>query len=112
MNIKTAFAIALVSVAFLAGCAKDKTPVTLDCPNTISFSTQIFPMISGNCLSCHDTGGSLPTLSNHSQVAASASSISGSLHGAPQLMPQGGPALADSLIQQFDCWVAQGKLDN
>lgn len=112
MNIKIAFASAFVSVASLTGCTKDKAPVALDCPSTISFSTQIVPMINGNCISCHDTGGSLPTLTNYSEIAASASSISGTLHGTPQLMPQGGPALADSLIQQFDCWVLQGKLDN
>jgi hypothetical protein len=32
--------------------------------------------------------------------------------GGKQLMPQGGPALQDSLIEQFSCWVNQGKLNN
>jgi hypothetical protein len=29
-----------------------------------------------------------------------------------QLMPIGGPALNDDLIQQFLCWIEQGKLNN
>jgi hypothetical protein len=27
-------------------------------------------------------------------------------------MPQGGPALPDSVIQRIECWVNQGKLNN
>jgi hypothetical protein len=28
------------------------------------------------------------------------------------LMPQGGPALPDSLIQKVECWIYQGKKNN
>ena len=29
-----------------------------------------------------------------------------------QLMPQGGPALHDSIIKRIECWVNQGKQNN
>ena len=52
-------------------------------------------------------------LTNHSNISASADAILGSMHAnGYQLMPQGGPALPDSLIQKVECWIYQGKLDN
>lgn len=106
---------AAVGFGMVNACAKDKVPVittTPDCTDTIHFATQIAPMVQDNCLGCHDTGGSLPTLTNHSEISASATAVLNTLHGTPQLMPQGGPALNDTLIQQFTCWISQGKLNN
>lgn len=106
-----------LGIAFftLSNCTKDKAPFNpgnLDCPTTISFNQQILPMIQNNCISCHDSGLNNPTLTNYAQVAANANDISGTLHGQPVLMPDGGPALPDTLIQQFSCWIQQGKLNN
>lgn len=98
----------------LFSCNKDKTPMitpNLDCSDTISFNQQILPMITNNCVSCHG-GGQFPTISNHAEIANHATAILNSLKGVPVLMPSGGPALPDSLIQQFECWINQGKLDN
>lgn len=109
------------SMVALAGflpsaCTKAKAPVPLPqltCSDTISFSAQIAPMIDANCSSCHGAGaGTSPTLSNHADISANADAIIQALLGAPQLMPQGGPALPDSLIQQFQCWMEQGKSNN
>lgn len=96
-------------------CAKEKVPVITtapDCTDTVRFATQIAPMIQNHCISCHNTGGSLPKLTNHSEISSSATAILNTMKGTPQLMPQGGPALNDSLIQQFTCWISQGKLNN
>lgn len=95
-------------------CTKDKvpTPMASDCADTVHFSTQIMPVVQNQCLGCHDVGGSAPTITNHSQISANASSIIGAIHGTLQLMPQGGPALPDSVIHDFDCWVNQGKQNN
>lgn len=99
-----------------SACTKAKAPIPITeatCADTISFSQQITPMIQDNCSSCHGTGaGTSPVLSNHAEIAANAEAILNALHGTPQLMPQGGPALADSLIQQVDCWIQQGKMNN
>ncbi|MCE3295201.1 MAG: hypothetical protein K0R65_915 [Crocinitomicaceae bacterium] len=100
-----------------ASCTKAKAPVsiiTADCQDTIKFSTQILPMITENCFSCHDEGmGQSPVLSNHATIMSHAELMLKAMkgEGAPQ-MPQGADPLPDSLIQQFSCWIAQGKQDN
>lgn len=96
-------------------CTKQQAPVstiTSDCPDTIKFSTQILPMISDNCFSCHNAGQT-PAFNDYSSISLLADDILKALkqEGKP-LMPQGGPKLADSLIQQVECWINQGKLNN
>ncbi len=108
--------IAFLIVLLPGGCTKAKTPPALPqviCNSTISFSTQIAPMIEENCSGCHGSGaGTSPVLSNHAEISANSNAIIQALRGTPQLMPEGGPALADSLIQQFQCWIQQGTLNN
>lgn len=111
--------IAVASFGLIIGvnpaCTKDKAPPSLSlvCPDTVSFSMQILPLIQTHCASCHSPGaGSSPTLSSHADISASADLIHSTLRGTPQLMPQGGPALPDSLIHQFNCWILQGKQNN
>ena len=101
-----------VSLLLLTSCTKDKAETVLVCPDTISFSTQILPMITDNCVGCHSNGQNAPFITNHNEIAANATKISKSIHGTITLMPYNGDKLADSLIQHFDCWVKQGKLDN
>lgn len=112
---------ALSSVAILtlwipSACSKAKAPPALPevvCTSTISFSQQIAPMIQENCAGCHGSGaGTSPVLSNYSEISENADIIIHAMRGTPQLMPQGGPALADSLLQQFQCWMQQGKMNN
>jgi hypothetical protein len=95
-------------------CSKDKVPevTSNNCSDTIRFSTQIMPLIQNNCISCHDAGLQAPALTNHAEISANATQIYNSLNGQPVLMPSGGPALADSLIQQMNCWIQQGKPNN
>lgn len=96
-------------------CTKDKAPPSYSdtCSDTISFNMQILPIIQTHCASCHAPGaGSSPILSSYSEISTHAESILSSLKGSPQLMPQGGPALPDSLIQQVHCWILQGKQNN
>lgn len=99
-------------------CTKKKVEepfVDPNCSDTISFVTQIAPMIQANCVSCHGTGNSTGyTFTNHTNISSNATDMLNAMKGQGgfQLMPQGGPALNDSLIQQFSCWVSQGKLNN
>lgn len=99
-----------------SSCSKAKTPPALPqvvCTSTISFSQQIAPMIEENCSGCHGAGaGTAPVLSNYEEISTNADAIIQALRGTPQLMPQGGPALADTLIQQFQCWMQQGTMNN
>ncbi|MGV3631467.1 MAG: c-type cytochrome [Bacteroidota bacterium] len=108
----------IFSVLFVAAsCSKTKAPVpfiTEDCQDTIKFSTQILPLISDNCFSCHGVGmGQSPTFSDYTTIMSNADKILKTMRGdgAPQ-MPDGADPLHDTLIRQFSCWIAQGKLNN
>jgi hypothetical protein len=109
-------ALTLLGSLMTYSCTKDKVTVLtpLDCPDTISFSAQVLPLIQSNCTGCHNVGnGTGYLLTNHSNISASANAILGSMHAdGYQLMPQGGPALPDSLILKVACWIDQGKKNN
>ena len=117
--LKTTFILSAIAAVLFISCTKEKTPtpptslITAECPDTIKFSSQILPMITDNCLGCHNTGGSAnPVINSYTSINLQADKILKCMKGELQLMPQGGPALADSLIQQFSCWIFQGKMDN
>lgn len=102
----------------VSGCSKDKTPdnhVDENCTSTISFVNQIKPLIDQNCIGCHGPSNSTGyTLTNHAEISTHAAAIVNAMRneGGFQLMPQYGPALNDTLIQQFSCWINQGKMNN
>jgi len=107
----------IVSAGFIS-CNKDKVPdQVIDplCTDTISFSQQIAPLISSNCVVCHDSGNTTGyTLTNHTNISANSNAILDAMTGqnGKLLMPEGGPALHDTLIQQFSCWIDQGMPNN
>ncbi len=114
------FVLMAVSVA---SCNKDKTliePVVDNsaCPDTISFAATVEPLIQANCSTsgCHDaaTATSGYNLEGYVNISTNANIISDVINhnSGPTPMPFGQPKLNDTLIQQFDCWVAQGTLDN
>jgi hypothetical protein len=79
---------------------------------------KIQPLILQNCATsgCHDatTQESGYDLTNHTNISANANIILSTMrweNGVVQ-MPYNLSQLPDSLIQQFSCWVKQGKLDN
>jgi hypothetical protein len=49
----------------------------------------------------------------HDNVSMNASDMLDAMRGnGLQLMPENGPALNDSLIELFEIWICQGKLNN
>lgn len=110
------------SLAFSVSCRKDKTPnsvmMPLDCSDTVSYVTKIGPLIQQNCATsgCHNAESSSAgyTLTSHTSISANAEIILKTMKHDPQVtsMPFGSDKLADSLIQQFECWMNQGKLNN
>ena len=107
--------IVLISIS----CKKDMTaiPIPPECADTISYSNFVQPLIDVNCTTsgCHDAssaGGY--TFITYSDVSSNADAILSAIShdGIFTNMPMGSPKLADSLIQQVSCWIAQGKLEN
>jgi len=86
---------------------EDTIKKTTECIDTISFNAQIMPMIYQNCVSCHKD------LSDFRAIASDAKHIIKALKGqGASPMPKDAPPLHDTLIQQFQCWLNQGKLNN
>ncbi len=107
----------LLMVSFwMVSCAKEKVNYSQppNCPDTVSFNAVILPMVQSNCTGCHGSGnGTGYTLTNYANISSHADAVLGSMRGSGyQLMPQGGPALPDSVIQKVACWIYQGKLNN
>jgi hypothetical protein len=113
----TTLTISLIAASIMStsSCTKEKTPSpALVCNDTISFSTDVLPIITDNCMGCHSAGNSTGyTFSNHANIKSNINAIIGSMKNEGfKLMPQGGPKLADDIIQKIECWKNQGTLDN
>jgi hypothetical protein len=110
----------LLSALFLISCTKDKapvaTPIPTDCADTISFAHQIGPLLNDYCISCHNPSNPSAGyhFTTHADVSENAMLMLSAIRHESGVspMPQNMPSIPDSLIQQFSCWVAQGKLDN
>lgn len=104
----------IATVSILVACSKDKAPTNLQCDSEVSFANEIQPIIEQSCISCHFDGNSTGyDLHNYDEVKNNINKVISSLKASGNdLMPQGGPALADSLIKKFECWNAKGKLNN
>ncbi|MFM6965750.1 MAG: hypothetical protein ACKOWM_09260 [Sphingomonadales bacterium] len=109
------FSFSVISL-LLFSCTREKvTPIDQQCNSTISFANEVLPIMEANCVSCHQPGNASGgyDLSSYNAIAANANAIVGSMKAnGYQLMPLGGPALADSTIQKIACWISQGKQDN
>jgi cytochrome c553 len=83
---------------------------TADCVS-ISYKTDIAPMMSANCISCHNANQASAgiNLSTYANVAKYASSSLNAMNNGP--MPPAGK-LPSGTIQKLNCWISQGKLNN
>lgn len=118
----------LVSIFFMMNaCEKDQVPAPpppTPCDSiSVSFNNQIQPMIINNCAEpngaqnvCHSSGNASGgyVLETHTQISGSAEiSLSAMKHEIGfEPMPYFQPKLNDTLIQQMQCWIEQGKLNN
>jgi mono/diheme cytochrome c family protein len=99
----------------LMSCTKDKVEAS-NCGGAeeVSFAATIWPIIEQNCNGCHISGAGGYTFDEYDRIENNASVILDAMRadGGIQLMPIGGPALNDSLINAFEVWMCQGKLNN
>ena len=111
------YIILLITIFTFFSCSKDKVTngmafPDVQCSDSVSFKNEVLPIIQNNCTSCHDNQNGY-TLTNHSNISGNYAAIVGSMKGEGyKLMPQGGPALPDSLIKKIQCWVNQGMPNN
>jgi len=118
----------VLAMVFLLSCSKDKAvkfveneednSLELYCDSvTVSFSSQIQPLFIQSCATsnCHNTSSSSAgyVLETYAQINSNATILLKSIrHDGASAMPKFQQKLNDSLIQQFECWISQGKLNN
>ncbi len=107
----------LLMLVLSVSCKKEKVPANSDptCTDTISFNSEVLPLINNSCTGCHDVGNTTGyTFTNHTNISNNASIMLNAMRGQGgiQLMPPAGQPLADSLINKFNCWISQGKNNN
>ena len=105
----------------MSSCLKHKAePIVSEtadenCPDTIFFNVKIVDeIITESCSGCHTNGGNSGgyALDTHLEISDAAEEILATIKHEYKPMPQGGMKLNDSLIQNFECWIKQGKLNN
>ncbi len=117
----------LVPILILVSCSKDNgddnggnppppDPPTCNTAN-MSFATDILPIISANCSSCHGASPTAPfSLTNYAQVKVVADDgrLVGAINHASGYvpMPQDQAKLSACNIAKITAWVDQGKKDN
>ena len=120
------FSILTLSLGFVIishfSCVKDIGPLPTKitvafCDSlNVKYSTDINQIMITYCAtkaSCHGTGASAGDFSTYGGVQPYASD--GELRDRVLVqkdMPQGGPLLADSLLQKIDCWLQKGFPNN
>jgi hypothetical protein len=116
----SALVLMAITFSFSTSCNKDKTPapVPLECPDTIFFGAVVEPMIQQNCATsgCHSASSAAGgyNLVGHVNISANATIILNVIRHEVGFtaMPYFQPKLNDTIIQQFKCWMDQGKLNN
>lgn len=123
--------ILVISSIFLFSCKKDKAAEIVEQTNneselsycdtvTVSFVNQIKPIFIQNCATsgCHNavSASSGYVFETYSQISDSTTflqalkAIKHEVGTSP--MPKFQSKLNDSLIQQLECWLSQGRLNN
>jgi hypothetical protein len=90
------------------GCFKD----------TVSYSSEIEPIISGKCYACHSIGSTISTIILEGYDNIKRYAEDGRLYGAVSHsvgfspMPQGGAMLPECELEKINVWVQNGAPNN
>lgn len=113
--------LALISFFLLAvGCKKDKTSqsaIESDCETIISYESDIRQTIQQSCntTGCHNAGANTAgyNFETYESVSTNASIILSVIRHEPGVVAMPiGEKLSDEYIENFYCWIEQGKLNN
>jgi hypothetical protein len=113
----------LILLSSLGGCyydiESDLYPAGLACDSmAISFSADVYPIISAKCLGCHDAAsnsGSI-TIETYAQIKAQVDSgdlpCSINHQSGCSNMPKNSPQLPPCELKAINVWISEGALDN
>ncbi len=112
----------ILGLVLISSCSKDQTEPRIEQSQTHcdsipkSFSTDVFPIFSANCVGCHNSsspsGGY--SLENYSEITQNLTICLKTIkHEAGNVpMPYQSNPLSDSLIEIIECWQADGAPNN
>lgn len=112
---KRIFLIATLTSLLYTSCTFEKTEaLTLGCDATMSYATDIKPIIDAKCVTCHSTGASQGDFQTYAVVKSKVdnTSFNNRLFIAKDMPPGGSPALTEAELGKIKCWLEQGALDN
>lgn len=110
----------ILSFILFFSCTKDVGKLAINpyanC-DTMSYTNDIAPIISANCSTtpgCHITGFTNGDFTSYGGIIPKIQSgaFFNRVLGPSRDMPDGGPVLADSLVQKLQCWINQGYPNN
>lgn len=105
------FSFLFVLSLFTFSCEYNVEEVLIDdeTNNTISFSETIEPIISNNCLPCHESGATLPNLTSYNSINNNIVDVKNSV--VERRMPRGG-RLSQEQIDAIVSWFDAGAPNN
>jgi hypothetical protein len=109
------FFVGITATTIVASCKKEPI-TTATCTTTISYTTDIVPILSQNCTGCHNSSNAQGgyNLTTHANVSSGANTILKAMRhtNGTAKMPQGSAQLSSTVVDKFDCWIQQGKPNN
>ena len=109
LKIKKQYFILCLGVVFSSCLTNIDEEQEIDPCTTVTFSTEVKPIIDANCVQCHGTGGNFPNLTTYQGVSGNASNVKSQV--VSRKMPIGS-TLTDAEIQAISCWVDAGAINN
>jgi hypothetical protein len=113
----------LITVSFIVtSCTYDSRKENeispCDIISTVSFQTNIKPILNANCIVCHSAADAAGGLNYETYSGVSVPAMDGRLVGSIKHlagfipMPEFAPKLSDCDIMKIETWVKQGALNN
>jgi hypothetical protein len=114
---KKSILLLMLVIAGISSCTYDKgevpePAVPINSCDLVSFSNDIYPLISANCIGCHNASFTANDLSNYAGVKAKVDNGSFRLRVLVIRDMPGYCTLPDSSIQQIECWLSSGAKNN
>jgi hypothetical protein len=117
------FLLILLSTIVLTSCYQDKEellyPKICDIKDTVSYASDIVPILRINCYNCHSSarassrGANIKLDSYENASNLSSSTLDAIKHNSGSApMPKNSRKLTDCDISTFEAWVLKGSLNN
>lgn len=117
--------VAAAATAGLVACTSTPTSPSTGATGTgtgtssVSFKTQVAPLLTSTCVSCHSTGGSAQRDLNIADASGNVNYTAVAQRAGAMLrevrsgvMPQGGPRWTTDQVNAFSTWYAAGAPNN